>query len=56
MPSSAKDVVSAAFDDFLGAKLDFADCLIGRLHSSIGCEPTATFDVALKKLSTFALL
>ena len=49
----SKDIISAAFDDFQTAKVDFADCLIGRFHESMGCEPTVTFDAALKKLSTF---
>jgi hypothetical protein len=36
--------------------VDFAHCLIGRVHASLGSGPTATFDTALKKLSTFELL
>jgi predicted nucleic-acid-binding protein len=51
-----KDVLSAAFDDYLKAKVDLADCLMGRLHASLGCALTVTFDAALKRLSTFELL
>ena len=52
----AKDVVFAAFGEYKNSKVDFADCLIGRVHASLGSEPTATFDTALKKLSTFEIL
>jgi predicted nucleic-acid-binding protein len=51
----AKDAVSAAVDDYCNARVDFADCLIGRLNSLLGAEPTVTFDKALKKL-TFEML
>ena len=51
----AKDIVSAAFEEYCVAKLDFADCLIGRLNASLGCEPTATFDKALRSLATFQI-
>ncbi len=52
----AKDIVSAAFEEYRGAKVDFADCLIGQIHASLGCEPTVTFDAALRKLDTFQML
>ena len=52
----AKDVVFAAFEEYKNSKVDFADCLLGRVHASLESEPTATFDTALKKLSTFELL
>jgi predicted nucleic-acid-binding protein len=52
----AKDVVSAAFDEYRSTKVDFADCLIGRVHKSLGCEATATFDSALRKLVAFQIL
>jgi len=49
----AKDIVLAAFEEYRSAKVDFADCLTGRVHASLGCEPTATFDNALRRLATF---
>jgi predicted nucleic-acid-binding protein len=52
----AKDLVLSAFDDYLSGRFDFADCLIGRIHASFGCERTVTFDTALRKLPTFQLL
>jgi predicted nucleic-acid-binding protein len=52
----AKDVVSGAFEEYRSTKVDFADCLIGLSHRSLGCEPTATFDTALRKLATFKVL
>jgi predicted nucleic-acid-binding protein len=52
----AKDIVWAALEEYRTAKVDFADCLIGRVHRTLGCEPTATFDAALRKLPTFHLL
>ncbi len=52
----AKDIVWTALEEYRAAKVDFADCMIGHLHRARGCEPTATFDVALRKLSTFQLL
>jgi len=52
----AKDIVWAAFEEYCAVKADFADCLMGRLHQALGCEPTATFDTALRKLSTFQML
>jgi predicted nucleic-acid-binding protein len=52
----AKDVVAAAFEEYRTGRIDFADCLIGRLHASLGCEPTATFDTALRKLPGFQVL
>jgi predicted nucleic-acid-binding protein len=52
-----RDVVRAALEDCrAGAALDFADCLIGRAHAALGSDPTATFDLPLRKLSTFHLL
>jgi len=52
-----KDIVRAALEEFRTiSKVDFSDCLIGRLHKAVGCEPTATFDTALRKLHTFRLL
>ena len=51
-----KDIVLAAFEDFRKGSMDFADCLIGHVHRSLGCEPTATFDTALRKLPTFQML
>jgi predicted nucleic-acid-binding protein len=53
---AAKDVVAAAFEEYRSTKVDFADCLIGRLHLSLGCERTVTFDHALRKLASFQVL
>jgi predicted nucleic-acid-binding protein len=52
----AKDVLSGAFEEYRSANVDFADCLIGRVNASMGCEPTVTFDSALRKLATFRVL
>jgi predicted nucleic-acid-binding protein len=52
----AKDSVWNALEDFRATKADFADCLIGRVHRGMDCEPTATFDAALRTLATFQLL
>lgn len=52
----AKDIVWSAFNEYRAANVDFADCMIGQLHRARGCEPTVTFDTALRKLSTFQLL
>jgi predicted nucleic-acid-binding protein len=52
----AKDTLRAALEDYRATKADFADCLIGRAHRSLGCEPTATFDTGLRSLTTFHLL
>ena len=39
-----KDMVREALDDYRNVpKVDFADCLIGHIHKSFGCDPTATF-------------
>ena len=52
-----KDIVRTALDEYRTlSKVDFADCLIGRIHKAFGCEPTATFDTALQKLATFRVL
>jgi predicted nucleic-acid-binding protein len=45
-----------AFRMYQKGKADFADCLIGRLNQSRGCDVTATFDKSLKALPTFELL
>ena len=51
-----KDIVRAAFAEYRNSKVDFADCLMGRIHMALGCETTVTFDVALRKLQTFSSL
>jgi len=51
-----KDIVRVALEDYRRVKADFADCLLGRLHTALGCDTTVTFDVALRKLQTFQLL
>ena len=51
-----KDIVLRAFEEYKAGKIDFADCLIGQQNAAIGCESTATFDAALRKLSTFQVL
>jgi len=52
----SKDLIWSAFTDFRISKVDFADCLMGRIHRAAGCEPTVTFDAALRKLPTFKVL
>jgi predicted nucleic-acid-binding protein len=52
----AKDSIWKALEDYRATKADFADCLIGRIHRSMECELTATFDTALRTLPTFQLL
>jgi len=52
----AKDIVWAAFQEYRAARIDFADCLIGHVYAALGCEPTATFDSAFRKLPTFLVL
>ena len=48
-----KNTVWVALKDYRATKADFADCLIGRINSALGCAQTATFDKALKSLSGF---
>jgi predicted nucleic-acid-binding protein len=52
----SKDIVRAALGEYGESTADFADCLMGRIHRSLGCETTVTFDTALRKLQTFQLL
>ena len=52
----SKDIIRAALEEYRTSKVDFADCLIGRIHRALGCETTVTFDLALRKLQTFRLL
>ena len=52
----SKDLVRAALEEFRNARVDFSDCLIGRIHQSSGCATTISFDIALRKLSTFQML
>jgi len=53
----ARDISRASLEEYrAAAKVDFADCLLGRLHKAIGSEVTMTFDTTLRKLSTFQLL
>src|SRR5580700_4883356 len=33
----SKDLVRAALEEFRNARVDFSDCLIGRIHQSSGC-------------------
>jgi predicted nucleic-acid-binding protein len=51
-----KDTIWRALEDYRAAKVDFADCLLGRLHKAFGCEVTVTFDKGLRTLQTFQLL
>ena len=52
----SKDAAWRALEEYRAVKADFADCLMGQLHRAFGCEPTATFDIALRKLPTFQVL
>ena len=51
-----KDLIWSALKQYGETKADFADCLLGQVHKSLGSEPTATFDTSLSKLPTFRLL
>ena len=51
-----KDIVRAALEEYRGSKVDFADCLIGRIHQDLGCDTTMTIDSALRRLQTFQVL
>lgn len=51
-----KNVVNLAYEDYRTAAVDFADCLIGRLHGSMRCEPTVSFDLSLRKIPTFQIV
>ena len=51
-----KDNAWAALADYKNSRADFADCLIGRMNQSRGCDVTVTFDKPLKTLPTFELL
>ena len=52
----AKDNAWQALADYRHSRADFADCLIGRLNQSHGCDVTATFDTSLKGLPAFELV
>jgi predicted nucleic-acid-binding protein len=43
----------AALQDYREGRVDFADCLIGRINRARGCEETATFDKAAAALDGF---
>lgn len=51
-----KSVVWRALDDYRGAAVDFADCIIGRTNLKLGTKSTFTFDRALKRLDYFEQL
>lgn len=51
-----KDIVRTALEEYRGSRVDFADCLIGRINQGLGCETTMTFDSALRKIQTFEIL
>ncbi len=51
-----KNIAWAALNDYRVRNTDFADCLIGRLNRTLGCDETVTFDKALKQLDGFKLL
>ncbi len=48
-----KPSIEAALEDYRNSKADFADCLIGRRNSALGCHTTLSFDRSLKALETF---
>ena len=51
-----RDLTWQALADYRSIPADFADCLLGRMNQSAGCDTTVTFDRALKPLSTFRIL
>jgi len=51
-----KSLIWQATDDYSATKADFADCLIGRLNSTIGCNVTYTFDKSLKNIKQFTTI
>jgi len=51
-----KDIVRQAVHDYRRGIGDIADYLIGRVNHSHGCDPTATFDRALKNSPFFDVL
>jgi predicted nucleic-acid-binding protein len=51
-----KDTAWAALADYRNSRADFADCLIGRVNQSRGCDTTVTFDKSLKTLPAFEML
>ena len=48
--------VRDALDDFRMTRADFSDCLIGRIHDTLGCRQTLTFDRALRSVGGFRVL
>ena len=50
------DQVLRALRVFDGGKADFADCLIERIASSVGCQETVTFDTGAAKHAGMSLL
>lgn len=52
----AKGTAWLALSDYKHHNADFADCLIGRKNSALGCGETVTFDKRLKGLDGFMLL
>ena len=48
--------VSAAVEAFRQSRVEFADCLLGRMNLLAGCEYTVTFDRKAAKLPGFKLL
>lgn len=51
-----KDIVRQAVNDYRRSSGDIADYLIGRVNHSYGCDPTATFDRALKSSPFFDVI
>lgn len=51
-----KDIIRQTVSDYAQGKGDLADYLIGRINHEHGCVRTATFDRALKNVSTFEVL
>jgi predicted nucleic-acid-binding protein len=48
--------VAAAIEEFRQNRVEFADCLLGRMNLFAGCEYTITFDRKAAKLPGFKLL
>ncbi len=50
------EIALAAVRAYRTSGADFADCLIGKINSALGCAETATFDRNAARLPEFELL
>jgi len=52
----ARDRTWKALADFRASRIDFPDCLIGRISRGPGCDSTFTFDRSTCSLDAFSVL